>query len=100
MEFTTSKGNKVLFKEYITGRDLNEYKKAQYACMKFDRIGNEVTQEFVNDNLVSIEVKGLQITVISFNGEEQATEKMLDLPADEYNEIVNEMNKRFFLANR
>jgi translation initiation factor IF-3 len=97
MELKTAKGNLILFKDYITGRDMNAYKQVQFANMKVSNVHGEMVPEMSTNIMLELERKGLELTIVSLNGETvNPVEKVLDLELSEYEEVVNEMNTKFF----
>lgn len=105
--FTTSKGTTVQFKEYLTARAMNEYKEVQYGGIKTQRDFNgdvkkegQLSQEMDSSVIIRMEMKGLELTVLSVNDMPLDIEKLLDMEAKEYTEIVDEMNRLFFSTKK
>ena len=103
-QFSTPKGNTVLVKEYITGRDMNEYRKIAFSSMRVSNLdpkSGTSNTEFDTSMILQQEEKALQLTVLELNGSsENVLQRIMDLPSDEYEHIVKEVNERFFLAKQ
>ncbi len=91
--FETKGGRKVVLKSFVTARDMRVLKDMYLAVAKFDQKGGEIFDVNV-EKANEIENKTLELVVVSVDGEtEGIIEKLLDLPAHDYNEIFEEVQK-------
>lgn len=90
-EITTTGGNKVTLKTYLTGRESNEIQSVYLKEAKLSMIGQQVAVEGFKA-LVHFDAtrKTLEVLVVALNGNtDKPWEKVLDLPVVEYEEVVS-----------
>lgn len=90
-EFKTSGGHIVVFKTYATGREFNAIQSVYLSAGKINVVGKEVVLDnFSTDIHLKAKEKMIEVLVVSIDGAtDSVLEKCLDLPANEYNEIVD-----------
>jgi hypothetical protein len=96
-EFITPGGHKVVLRTYLTGREANELKAVMYSALKMNMEDAQSGKVNVSDVpgtfLVEQEHKALGFLVVSIDGDTTApVDKLLDLPAPEYEAVVKECN--------
>lgn len=93
-----------MVKEYITGRDLNEYRKIAFSSMRvsnLDAKSGTSNTEFDTSMILQQEEKAIELTVLELNNSpENVLQRIMELPSDEYEFIVKEVNERFFLTKK
>ena len=95
-EFTTSAGNKIVYKKYITGGESLEIEGVKGEGAKFEMKTNPATQKptpvykgYDHTYVVKAKKRALEFVLISFNGNiEGAVDRVLNLPQEEYEEIA------------
>lgn len=97
--FETSKGNKVVHYTYLRGRDANAIQACYTKGAQVNMTGQDVRVEGFNPNAEEEATKKtIEILVVSVNGSsEKVVDDVLDLPVDEYHEVVaalNELSKK------
>jgi hypothetical protein len=96
-EFTTPSGHKVVLRTYLTGREATELKSVMFSALKMNMEDAQSGKVNVSDVpgtfLVEQERKALGFLLVSVDGETNApVDKLLDLPAPEYEAVVKEVN--------
>lgn len=97
-EFTTPGGRKVVLRAYLTGREANELKAVMYSALKMNMDDAQSGKVNVSDVpgtfLVEQEKKALSFLLVSVDGETNGViDKLLDLPATEYEAVIKEVNR-------
>lgn len=95
-EFITTKGIKVLFKTDFTGKEMREWRSLFLDYVSANPEGKVMIEEgkIKGDLLEKMESKAIELAVHSVNEEtSNILEKILDLPAVDYQEIANEAMK-------
>lgn len=101
--FTTPGGHSFLLKSYLSGREAKQIEAVMYAAVKMDPENvmqlpdgrtkvkiNEVSADFVVDQ----EKKLVELLLVTLDGEaENAIDRLLDLPAAEYEAVKAEVDK-------
>ena len=96
-QFTTPGGRAVVLRAYLTGREANEIRNAMFGAMKLNMEDAQSGKVNVSDVpgtfLAEQERKALGFLVVSVDGDAaDPVEKLLDLPAGEYEAVVKEAN--------
>jgi hypothetical protein len=96
--FITPGGRTVTLRTYLTGREANDLKSVMYSALKMNMADAQSGKVNVSDVpgtfLVEQEHKALGFLVVSIDGDmDSPVEKLLDLPATEYEAVVAEINK-------
>jgi hypothetical protein len=94
---TTPGGHQVVLRTYLTGREANEIKAAMYAALKMNLEDAQAGKVSVSDVpgtfIAEQEQKALGYLLVSIDGDASApVEKLLDLPAAEYEAVIKEVN--------
>ncbi|AVT83664.1 hypothetical protein [Rhodopseudomonas palustris] len=97
-EFTTPGGSKVVLRTYLNGREKQSIKAAVYSSMKMNvndmKEGDVSIDQLSGSFVVEQEQKALSYLLVSVNGNmDNPVEALLDLPATEYDAVVEEINK-------
>jgi hypothetical protein len=97
-EIATPGGHKVVLRTYLTGREANELKSVMFSALKMNMEDAQSGKVNVSDVpgtfLVEQEHKALGFLVVSVDGDTTApVDKLLDLPAAEYEAVVKEVNQ-------
>lgn len=89
-EFKSKNGNIVVHYTYLTGREANEVQMVYLKDAKVNVIGQEVKVDGFSPALeFEANKKLLSFMIVSLNGDNQnVVDRLLDLPNDEYEEIV------------
>lgn len=89
-EFTTKNGVKVVYKSYSTGREYNEIQDIYVSGMKFNMLGNDMRMEGFNPSVdIDADKKRIELLVVSVdNTSDDLVNKILDLPHEDYEEII------------
>lgn len=95
---TTPGGTIAVIKTYLTAREANQLKQVLYADIKMSMtdIGSGKTEvkDLPATVLLDQERKALEMLIVSLNtSAENIAERLLDLPAGEYDAIVAEVNQ-------
>ena len=93
---TTPGGKIVVLKTYLTGKEVNEIKRALFGSVSVERgeDGKPVVPEYPLSLALDRERKLLEYTVVSVDGAaEKAVEKVEDLVAGDYRFVVAEAEK-------
>ncbi len=93
--FETSRGHKVEIKTYLTGREFNEIQAVYLQDVKLDTVGQEIKLSGFNP---SAEQKAnnrtIELLAVSFDGSsDDILNKVLDLPHDEYDEVIAQLSE-------
>ena len=96
-EFITPGGRKIILRTYLTGRESNELKSVMFSALKMNMEDAQSGKVNVSDVpgtfLVEQERKALDILIVSIDGDTASpVDKLLDLPASEYEAVVKEVN--------
>ena len=96
--FTTPGGHTVVLRTYLTGRESNELKAIMFSALKVNMDDAQTGKVGVGDIqstfLIEQEHKALDYLVVSIDGDTTTpVEKLLDLPATEYDSVVKEANQ-------
>ena len=96
-EFITPGGRKIILRTYLTGRESNELKSVMFSALKMNMEDAQSGKVNVSDVpgtfLVEQERKALDILIVSIDGDTASpVDKLLDLPATEYEAVVKEVN--------
>lgn len=96
--FTTPGGHAIVLNSYLTGRESNVIKQVLYDDLKMNmqdaQNGNVAMENLPSSFVVKQEEKAIELVIVSLdNSTENVVERILDLPLDEYNAIVDEVNK-------
>lgn len=96
-EFITPAGRTVILRTYLTGREANELKSVMYSALKMNMEDAQSGKVNVSDVpgtfLVEQEHKALVFLVVSVDGDTTApVDKLLDLPASEYDAVKKEID--------
>ena len=88
----------VTLRAYLTGREATELKSVMYSALKMNMLDAQSGKVNVSDVpgtfLVEQEHKALGFIVVAIDGDMSSpVEKLLDLPAAEYDAVVAEVNK-------
>src|SRR5438270_7701766 len=91
--FVTPGGRAVVLNAYLTGREANEIKNAMFGALKMNMEDAQSGKVNVSDVpgtfLAEQERKALGFLVVSVDGDaSDPVEKLLDLPSDEYEAVV------------
>jgi len=94
-EFTTSGGNVIVYKTYLTGREATEIEKVYLKDAKVNLIGQDVKIDGVSPTIeYEAREKMLEMFLVSLNGNtENVKDLVLDLPDVEYQEITTFINE-------
>jgi hypothetical protein len=97
-EFITPAGHKVVLRTYLTGRESNELKSVMFSALKMNMEDAQSGKVNVSDVpgtfLVEQERKAFDILIVSIDGDTiSPVDKLLDLPASEYDAVVKEVNQ-------
>jgi hypothetical protein len=97
-EITTRAGHKVVLRTYLTGREANELKSVMFSALKMNMEDAQSGKVNVNDVpgtfLIEQEKKALGFLLVSIDGETNAPiDKLLDLPAPQYEAVIKEVNQ-------
>ena len=95
---TTPGGNKATIKTYLTARESNQLREVLYAGIKMSMsdLGSGTAQikDIPATVLLEQERKALEVLVVSLNDSaENIADRLLDLPMEEYEALVAEVNK-------
>ena len=94
-EITTKGGHKIVFKEWITGREKRQITDIFLRDIEMKQKGGE--QEFVGlkgSVAAEAEEKAIEIVVISVDGKtEKVVDAVLDLPSNDYDEVNAAINE-------
>ncbi len=87
---TTTGGHVVVFRSYATGREKNEIEAMYMVATKYSMDGTSPKLEGFDPNIMSQAAeKSISLLVVSLDGAtEDLTNRVLDLPSDDYDEIV------------
>lgn len=96
-EFTTTGGHVLVYKTYVTGRESNEIQKIILQDMKLE-IGEAKLSPFIGQvsaaHFTELNNKTIEILVVSLDGKTEALlDKILDLPNQEYSEVIAKLNE-------
>src|ERR1700675_3516832 len=96
-EFITPGGRKIILRTYLTGRESNQLKSVMFSALKMNMEDAQSGKVNVSDVpgtfLAEQERKALDILIVSIDGDTAApVDKLLDLPASEYDAVVREVN--------
>lgn len=96
--FTTPGGRAVIVNSYITGRESNLIKQVLFDDLKMNmkdaENGHVAMEDLPSSFVVKQEEKAIELIVVSLeDSTEDVLKRTLDLPLDEYNAIVEEVNK-------
>lgn len=91
----TPSGREVILKEWITGREAKELRKVFLNAVELSASGTEIKSTNIKTSVIEeAENKALEMVVLSLDGDkENLIERLLDLPASDYQFIVAEVNK-------
>lgn len=97
-EITTPGGTKAVIKTYLTARESNQLKQVLYANLKMSMTdlstGKTAVQDIPATVLLDQERKAIELLIVSLDGSvENIADRLLDLPASEYDTLVAEVNK-------
>ena len=94
-EFKTTRGTVIKHYTYLRGRDANAIQAVYTKGAEVNMVGGEVKVEGFNINSdEEATKKTLELLVVSVNGSDKnVVEDILDLPNDEYKEIVTTLNE-------
>lgn len=97
-QIATPGGNKAVIKTYLTARESNQLKEVLYANLNMSMTdlssGKTEVQSIPASVLLDQERKALELLIVSLNDSpEGVMDRLLDLPSDEYDAIVAEVNK-------
>lgn len=94
-EFTTTKGTKIVHYTYLRGRDANEIQACYTKDAKVNMVGAEVKVEGFDINAdAEATKKTLELIIVSVNDSDaNVVDDILDLPNEEYKEIVEKINE-------
>lgn len=94
-EIKTKSGVVVVLKTYLTGREMRELRDIFLRNAEMKTEGDTTKIEGLKGSIVTeVENKAIELAVVSLNGEnENILESVLDLPAEDYEEIITEVNK-------
>jgi hypothetical protein len=93
---TTPGNHLVVLKTYLTGREINEIKRALFGSVSIERgeDGKPVIPEYPLALAIDREKKLLESTIVSVDGkEEKAADAVLDFPSADYKFVVTEAEK-------
>lgn len=95
---TTPGGHSVALKAYLTGRESQELKSVLFSSLKMgldDAQTGKVNIENVSGEfLLAQEKKAIELLLVSLDGtSDNAIERLLDLPAAEYDAVKAEVDK-------
>lgn len=99
MEFITPNGAVIGLKEYITGKDLIEFKRLVFSKMKQGELDKKGAPTMNIEPSIAIdqEVKMIELTVLSVNGSlEKPSEAVQNLESKEYQAVANHVREVFF----
>ena len=92
-EYTTIGGHKFVIKEFVTARDMRVLKGMYMEMAKFDDKGGQ-TFNVDAEKANAVEDKTIELVVVSLNGDtEDVVALMMDLPANDYNEIFEKVQE-------
>ncbi len=94
-KFTTSKGNEIEIKTYLTGGESNSVKEGLYNHMRLNKdSGDAIVNDIPGVFLLEQEKKILSIVLVSVKGKTEDLVSLIEnLPNDEYQEIVAQVNE-------
>ena len=91
MLIKTKNGSEAELKDFITGREFRAIRNLFFSAMKSK--GNDVV-DFELDATLEAEEKTIEMIVVSLNGsKEDVLNKVLDLPREDYEEIMEKVNE-------
>jgi len=95
---TTKSGKVVKFYDYLTGREENEIQKIYIAGAKYKVSGVKAEdveiESFDATAAIDAKEKLVELLIVSVGGEkENAANVVLDLPAPEYTEVIDALDK-------
>lgn len=102
-KITTKNGNVIEVFSYITGKDVREYQRALFGSLKLSTGGAEINgvqtpkiDEIPASILLELDSKMIELLVVSVDGvKENVVEKVIELKAEDYNELINELRLFF-----
>ena len=93
---TTPQNHTIVLKTYLTGREVNDIKRALFGSVSIERgdEGKPIVPQYPLSLAIDREKKLLEYTVISIDGvQENAAEKVQDLVSTDYAFVVAEAEK-------
>lgn len=92
---TTTGGHKVVIKDFITGREKREITNIYLRDMEMKQKGGESELSGLKGTVASeAEDKAIELIVVSVNdSEKKVLEKVLNLPSEDYDEVVEAINE-------
>ena len=97
-KFKTPGGHEVILKTYLTAREANQLKQVLYASINMSMTdlasGKTEIKDIPATSLLEQEREALKTVIVSLDGsQDNVAERLLDLPSDEYDAVVAEVNK-------
>lgn len=94
-EFITKGGTKICYKTYLTGREMNEVQKVLLKNVTVDMKGStQNVQGFEATSITELNNKTIEMMVVSVGDiKEKVLDAILDLPNDEYTEVIETLNE-------
>lgn len=94
-KFRTSGGHEIVLRPYLTGRQMRELKNVFLSAFEVTADGQTIKSEKVRGTLVTeMEDKKIELVCLSCDGKsENVREAILDLPAADYAEVIEEIEK-------
>ena len=93
---TTPGNHTIVLKTYLTGREVNDIKRALFGSVSIERSddGKPIVPQYPLSLAIDREKKLLEYTVVSLDGaKENAADKIQDLVSTEYNFVIAEAEK-------
>jgi hypothetical protein len=94
-EVKTSGGHTLMIKTYATGREYNEIQNQVLKNAKVSLIGGQpVAEGITGSSQLDANKKAIELLVVSVDGKtDGALDLVLDLPASDYQEVVDTLNE-------
>ena len=80
--------HKVVLKTYITGREFNAIQDIYLSSAKLDMVGKDMKSTFDASIQTKATEKTIEMVVVSVDGNTKVLDAVLDLPVNEYDQVI------------